>query len=157
MKSEAGKDDSLAGGLILITIGCIFLFTNYFGWVSLWPFVFFIPITALVIAYVKDRDAGVIIPVTILSVIMLLFLSITLGVFSWGDIRWLWPVFILAPGLGLLFFYLMTGMKNSGVLIPASILTGLSVLFMAGIGRYWPVIIIIIGLIILLKSRKRND
>lgn len=150
------SDDSLIGGLVLISIGLIFLVTNYYGWAGLWPLVFLIPISAIGISFFKDHDKGVIIPLTILTIIMLLFLSITLGVFAWSDMSWLWPVFIAAPGLGMLFFYLATGMKDSGMLIPISILLGLAALFMTGISTYWPVILIVIGLVVLLKNRQRQ-
>lgn len=150
------NDDPLTGGLILISIGLILLITNYYGWSSLWPLVFLIPVCAICIAYFRDpkRDKSVIIPLTILSVIMLLFLSMTLGILAWSDMSWLWPVFIAAPGLGLLFYYLSTGMKDSGLLIPISILLGLALIFMTGIGTYWPLILIIVGVIILLRTKK---
>lgn len=153
-KNEPKKEDSLSSGLILISIGLILLVTNYFGWGFFWPLVFLIPITVLIISYIKEKDKGVIIPLTILTVIMLVFLSFTLNILSWGDLAWLWPVFVMAPGLGILFYYLGTGMKDNDLIIPVSILLGLSVLFFAGIWMYWPLILIVIGIIVLIKSRK---
>jgi hypothetical protein len=48
----------------------------------------------------------------------------------------------------------LLGQREKGMLIPASILTGLGILFMlskTGVMRYWPVILIIIGIILIIR------
>jgi hypothetical protein len=71
----------------------------------------------------------------------------------------LWPTFILGPGVGLLMMYLF-GKRESGLLIPAFILIGLSAIFFVAFGpfryysRYWPVLLILVGLFLLLKRQR---
>ncbi len=154
-RRKTRQNDSWTGGLILIIIGLLFIANNYYGWGMLWPLVLMIPITAIIIDYAKNKDHSNLIPITILSIIMLLFLAMTTGVLSWGDLSWLWPAFILAPGLGILLSYLANGMKEHELLIPTSILIGLAAIFMLGAWPYWPIILIIIGATVIIKSTKK--
>jgi hypothetical protein len=75
----------------------------------------------------KEENRGAIIPGVILVVLGILFLLPKLGI-NFGD---LWPTFLLAPGLAFFAFYFISKdkVKNAGVLIPATIITLLSIYF----------------------------
>ena len=72
---------------------------------------------------------------------------------------YLWPIFIMGPGIGFFLMYLI-GQQEKGMLIPASILTGLGILFMlskTGVMRYWPVVQIIIGLVMIVRYQIKSS
>ena len=71
---------------------------------------------------------------------------------------YLWPVFIIGPGIGFFLMYLL-GPKEKGMLIPASILTGLGILFMlskSGIMRYWPILLIVLGIVLIVRYQMKS-
>jgi membrane-bound ClpP family serine protease len=50
------------------------------------------------------------------------------------------------------------GQREKGMLLPASILTGLGLLFMlskTGIMRYWPIILIIVGIVLIVRYQMK--
>lgn len=152
------KDDNpLIGGAALIIIGIIFIFNITFGWGVMWPlFIAFGGVMAVINYLVNKEDlkdvvSGVIITFTIAG----FFSLFTTGVFSWSDMAWLWPVFLLAPGLGLLAHYFVS--KEGEVLIPAGILITLFVIFIgfssSELWNYWPIILIVIGAIIVIANK----
>jgi len=90
-------------------------------------------------------------PGSIFLVIGLLFFY--LSVFGWWHMEDLWPVFILAPAVGFLAMY-FGGSRDKGLLVPAGILGGLGLVFFfisAGMGGWWPILMIIAGCIILAR------
>ncbi|NUO81687.1 hypothetical protein HUU05_16580, partial [candidate division KSB1 bacterium] len=70
-----------------------------------------------------------------------------------------WPTFLAGPGLGLLAMY-FGGRRETGLLVPATILIGLASIFYFVFGplqayeRYWPVLLILVGLALLLRRRE---
>jgi hypothetical protein len=69
----------------------------------------------------------------------------------------LWPVFLLAPGIGFLFLFFL-GDKNKALLWPAGILTLLGLLFILRYLeylRYWPVILIVFGIVLIFWKKRR--
>jgi hypothetical protein len=104
--------------------------------------------------YANDRaNYGLLMPATILTVVGGMFFAI---VFGWTIMDALWPLFIMAPGLGLLMMYLL-GKREKGLLIPAGILIGISLVFLIGTSNYeylWPVVLIAIGVLLLLNARR---
>ncbi|MGA9118772.1 MAG: hypothetical protein WB699_05360 [Bacteroidota bacterium] len=151
---------SLVSGSILIVLGLLFLAANLtdIDFSEFWPVVFLIPSIIFFIAYARDRSQfGLLMPATILLVFSLpFFISQHYG---WDLMSRLWPFFMLGPGLGFIVMYLL-GRREPALLIPASILTGLSAIFflmMNGLPEYWPAILILIGLILLLRTRKTDS
>lgn len=75
----------------------------------------------------------------------------------------LWPVFILAPAAGFLAMY-FGGTKEQGLLVPAGILSIIGIIFLfvsSGFGDYWPVFLIIAGIVLIvvqgLPGGKREE
>jgi hypothetical protein len=149
------------GGLLII-IGSLFLAATFWGiaWQNLWPALFFAGAAVNFIIFLGDRrNYGVLMPATILLIYGALFQYCALA--GWWRMSELWPAFILGPGVGLLMMYLF-GKHESALLIPALIFIGLSAIFFVAFGplryyrRYWPVILIVIGVLLLLKRQKQR-
>jgi hypothetical protein len=107
------------------------------------------------VGYFQDRkNYGLLMPGSILIVYGLLFLYCSIE--GWYLMSYWWPVFILGPGIGFFMMYIL-GEREKGMLVPASILSGIAILFMvshSGLWRYWPVALIIIGVIMIIRNRK---
>ena len=73
----------------------------------------------------------------------------------------LWPVFVIAPAVGFVSLY-FGGAKDSDLLIPAGILTGLGIIFFLvsyNLGEYWPILLILIGIVMIvlhLLNKRKN-
>lgn len=95
----------LVPGGIILTISLIFLVCVYLGWhwmERLWPLFILGPAVGLFQLYIfGKREPGLLIPVGILSVIGLTFLSITFGIFK--SFRIVVPVVLIIIGVGILF------------------------------------------------------
>ncbi|MCI0690665.1 hypothetical protein L0337_01515 [candidate division KSB1 bacterium] len=151
---------SIGFGVLLIVFGALFLAANLLEirWRDLWPALFFAGAAINFAIFLGNRsNYGVLMPATILLTYGVLFQYCALA--GWWHMSELWPAFILGPGLGLLMMYRF-GKRESGLLIPAFILIGLSAVFFVAFGplrsysRYWPVVLIIIGVLLLLKRQK---
>jgi hypothetical protein len=150
------KRGNLIWGIFLILIGLVLLIGNLsqVGMEILWP-VF--PLTvglSFWIGYVHDRkNHGLLMPGSILVVVSLLFFYCNL--FGWWHMETLWPIFIMAPAVGFIAMY-FGGKKERGLLIPAGILFSLGIIFLfvsSGLGDYWPVFLIIAGLLLIVSQR----
>ena len=156
-KKMASSRQSLVPGIALIVLGLVFLIPNFTPLRprDLWPA--FVLGTGLFfyVLYLADRSKfGLLMPGTILTVIGLLFFYCVFE--GWYNMRSLWPLFIIAPGLGLLMMY-QFGRKEKGLLIPGSILSGIGILFLVGFSDsdyLLPVILIGIGILLLFQSKK---
>ena len=150
---------SLFPGLALIVLGIVFLLPNFTSLRphDLWPtFVLGTGIFFL-ISYLSDRsNYGLLMPATILTVIGLMFFYCVFE--GWYMMRYIWPLFIVGPGLGFLLMY-QFGKKEKGLLIPGGILTGIGALFLIGFSDseyLLPVILIGIGIVLLFQTRGRG-
>ena len=144
-------------GIVLILIGLFFLFKDYlsidFSVAMLWPLFMLIPIIPILSELVSNfkKNSGAVIPLTILTFLMCYFLW--LNYYGWENSQYTWPNYILAPGLGLLFYSIFS--KEKSVIIPAFILIGISAIFYATISNsvvFAAAIFIILGGILLLQS-----
>ncbi len=152
---------SLVWGILLIIIGFLFLLSNLgwfeFDWGDIWPLVIIIGGIMFWIGWLANRkEYGLLMPGTILLVYGCMFQYSVLNGWYYMDI--FWPGFLLGPGLGFLFMYLL-GNHEKGLLIPGGILIGLAVLFWSGqdFSRlFWPLLIIGVGVYLLFKSRAKE-
>jgi ABC-type branched-subunit amino acid transport system permease subunit len=87
------------------------------------------------------------------------------GRITWGDMSVLWPAFPTIVGIALLLQWLAGGLRDHGLLIPVTIL------LVVGLGGfaftlrgfptfriladYWPVLLILLGVIVLVRSFTR--
>lgn len=147
-------------GSIFVLIGLMFLSTNFweFDWEQLWPLFMMVAGMGFLVGYFTNRNNyGLLMPATLMLLYGSLFLYCALT--DWNNMEYLWPTFVLGPGLGLLMMY-VGGRRESGLLIPSSILVGLSAIFFVVFGpfqdyaRYWPVLLILAGLAMLLRRRE---
>ncbi len=147
-------------GIMLIILGVLFLIANFANvhLDALWPVFVLGPGVAFIVMFFRDRNNyGVLMPGTILTVIGALFFACT--VYGWDQMEHLWPLFIMAPGLGFVMMYLF-GKHERGLLIPAGILTGLGLVFLldANESEYlWPGVLILVGLLFLVRWKKENS
>lgn len=147
-------------GSIFVLLGLMFLSVTIldFDWEDLWPLFMLVGGVGFWIGYLSNRrNYGLLMPATLLLLYGSLFQYCALT--DWDNMEYLWPTFVLGPGLGLLMMY-VGGRRESGLLIPAAILTGLAAIFFVVFGpfqeyaRYWPVLLILAGLALLLRRRE---
>ena len=104
----------------------------------------------------KAKISGILFPSTILTLFGIFFFITTW--LNWQHMEALWPTFILVPGLTFFVFYFAQPKKEKGILIPAFILTGLALVFYLSFSfsaKFWPLILIALGLILLILPRKK--
>ncbi len=148
---------NLAPGLLLIALGAIFLAGNLgaFSLLDLWPVLLIVLGLFFFVLWLRERpNYGLLMPASILVVVGLLFLYCQNN--GWWYMRDLWPVFIIAPGVGFFLMYFL-GEQEGGLLIPGSILLGVGLVIMSGnrwVGAWWPAVLIIIGVLLLLRPPK---
>ncbi len=146
-------------GIILIVLGVLFLIANFSDvrLDTLWPIFVLAPGVGFIVMFFRDRkDYGILMPGTILTIIGLLFFACTLN--GWQEMEHLWPLFIMAPGIGFIMMYLF-GKRERGMLIPAGILTGLGLIFLFEANRseyLWPIILILVGVLFLVSWKKES-
>jgi hypothetical protein len=156
---------SLVGGLILILIGGVMLANRLNvrlpAWEDWYPFIFIL--LGLASAYrIRGRGYrdGVFGAVFFLS----LGAFFLLRNFSFIPYFHSWPVFPMAVGLGLLAQYIFAP-KQWGVLIPGVMLVlfGVALLFeeldywyFYDVAKYWPLILIAIGIGMLFNARRQR-
>ena len=147
------KQRPLLPGIILIWVGALFLVAN-FADISLsdvWPEVIIALSAVFFVVGFRDRTKfGLLMPATILLIVGGIFVACERE--GWYLMQFLWPLFILAPGLGFFMLFLF-GNKDRSLLIPGGILTGLGFIFLLqqqGYARLWPLILIVVGLVLVL-------
>ncbi len=155
------KRSDMVIGVGLVILGILFLSENFgyieFDFQNVWPVFVILAGAGFWIGYYQDRkNYGLLMPGTILIIYGLLFFYCSAQ--GWYLMTDLWPIFILGPGIGFFMMYLM-GEQEKGMLIPASILSGIAILFLishSGFWRYWPVALIIVGIVLMLRNRVKG-
>ena len=154
---SSAKMKSLFPGVALILLGIIFLLPNFTSlrWQEIWAVFVLAPGIWFFLLFADDRaKVGLLMPASVVTVTgaLLLYCSLT----GWSSMEDLWPLFIMAPGLGFLLMYLL-GKKEPGLLVPAAILLLIGLLFLVRWDfqeYFWPVLLIGIGLFLLLRRGK---
>jgi len=146
-------------GIFLILIGVVFLLGNIsrLGMERLWP-VFPLAVgVAFCLGYFHNREKyGFLMPGAIFVVVSLLFFFCNF--FGWWHMETLWPIFILAPGIGFFAMY-SGGIRDQGLLISGGIFSGMAIIFLfisSGLRDYWPVFLIVIGFLLMVLSAHRG-
>jgi len=155
------KTSDIIIGIGLIILGLVFLFENFgyieFDFEDVWPVFVLLGGVAFWTGFIKDRkNYGLVMPGTILIIYSLMFWYCTVE--GWHYMSTIWPGFLIGPGLGFFLMYFL-GEKEKGLLVPATILTAVGILFLfrySGILRYWPALLIVIGIILILKSQFKS-
>jgi hypothetical protein len=149
------KERFYIGG-VFISIGVIFLLANFhlISIRSFWPVFVLGPGLGFIIAFfAQKKNYGMLMPGSILTTIGILFFYCEIA--GWHSMEYLWPFFIIAPGIGFFALYYF-GEKDRHLLIPATILTSIGFIFLAvnNAETYtWPIILIIVGLWLLFNKK----
>ena len=176
---ESRRAGSIIPAFILIAIGVLFLLVNLnvlprVSLTQLWPALPALIGVGLLLQFFlgRMRDPGLVTGGTIFLLTGLFFFLFTLrldvpglGQVGWGDMGRLWPAFPTIVGIALLLQWLAGGLRDTGLLIPVSIL------LIVGLGGfaftladfptfriifdYWPILLIVLGVIVLLRSLSR--
>jgi len=151
------KNKSL--GLAAIFLGVIFLLENLqifqFNFQNIWPVIVALVGLGFAFGWFANRDNhSLIMPAVVLIVYGLLFSYCQLT--TWDNMLKLWPVLLIGPGLGFLMLYFLADRENTA-LWSASVLIILGMLFMFRFIeylRYWPALLILGGIILVLYPGK---
>lgn len=165
MEKKTHNQGPLLPGIILVSVGAAFLLAelNIIKSEMIWPMFILAPGLGFLIMYFYNENrranAGLLIPGMITSLIGAFFFY--LNATDWKNMEFLWPVFPMIVGVSFLAFYFGGGRqkKDQGILIPAGILLGVGILFVIFARfsyKFWPVILIVLGLIMLVNTRKRE-
>ncbi len=128
-------------------------------WWPIFPLIFAVAFIATFV-FSKQHDAGLLVPGIGGLLVGIFFLLITLGPLRWREMDVLWPAFPLIAGVTF-FSVWLANRKDRGLLIPAGLgvavgLVGfvftLRILQVRLVERGWPVLLIVIGLALVLKS-----
>lgn len=146
------KKLNLIIGICLLLFGAVLLVVNLgvnpVGLKILWPgFPILIGVLFLSFYFADKGKTGFIMPGVILVFIGAASFVCTLT--TWDNMFYLWPIFVLSPGLGFFWTYL-AGSREKFQLIWGSVLTVIAVIFFfvrSGLEILWPIIVIVIGLI----------
>ena len=155
------KTSDILIGSALVFFGTFYLLENFnilpFKAALIWPLVFIASGLGYWVNFYKDRKKfGYTLPGTIFTIYGLIFFICTLT--SWSNMVFLWPGFLIGPGLGFYFYYFF-GKRNKGLLVPTAILGGLGIIFLfaaSGIFLLLPVLLIIAGLYFIFKDKIRK-
>lgn len=154
---------SVVPGLIMITLGIIFLLNNFgaidFDWEDFWAYIVLLIGVIFWIGFLADRSKyGLIMPGTIFLVVGIMFVYCSR--YGWEKMEYIWPFFLIAPALGMFGMYLL-GKHDRGILIPAFILTGLGVIFLlqsySWLRFFWPIALIAIGASMLIRKKEKDE
>lgn len=155
----------LITGILLIILGAIFLFAQILGsWFisNFWPSFLVVGGMIFFAAYFARAEKpvgyeGLLFPGTYLIVLGALFMLMNL--IGWHNMRYLWPTFVLGIpiSMGVMYKFASGGSdkRRKDILSSIKILTTISLvlyLITAGGVRLWPLILILIGLIIIIKG-----
>ena len=148
-------------GLGLIILGAVFLFENFgyieFDFRAMWPVLLIFGGAAFWIGYFRNKeDVGLVMPGTILIIFGAMFWFCAIE--GWWNMEYLWPGFMIGPGLGFIFMYLL-GKREKAMLVPAGILIGMGLIFTfreTSLLRFWPVILIGFGIYLIYKHTSKN-
>lgn len=164
----AEREKSFIPGIVLIIIGTVFLFNElnifYFRWRHLYPLLMLGGSALFFTSMFTKKEKGAIFPASVLLILGLFFFMRNFDIFSldyyFYYIEDFWPIFLVALGSGFVALFFVRS-EDWGVLIPGSILLFLGVIFFLrntgliywqDFADYWPVVLIVIGLSIVVRS-----
>ena len=135
-----------------MVLGVIFLLENLNIFLLNWSIYIILTGLALVLAYWINKDFVIfILPATILLIYGLLFFYCQIT--GWNHLATTWPILLISPGLGFISMHLIHPNRDQ-YLYPGLILSGFGLLFFLrkiNYVKYWPVLLILFGLYLLVK------
>jgi len=153
-------------GFALVLIGLLFLLSSLDLWRFHWSqFLIIIGLFFCAAAF-TSHDRGPIFPGSIILLIGLFFLLRHNDLLN-DPMFYMWPIFLLIIGAAFLLLYIFRP-NDWGLIIPGGALILIGLLFLAYnydvcgidparlIGDYWPLILILVGVKMVLDSRRRK-
>jgi hypothetical protein len=167
MQVKQLSNGATVAGIVLIVLGLVFFVATQgvfdLNWSSIWPiFPMLVGGGILSMALTAENSAaraGVVIGGTIPLLVGAFFFAITLGIFGWGDMGTLWPVFPIIVGLAFVAGYFAGNREQPGLLWPAAIIGGTGLIFLIITGtsigygvlaQLWPLALIAVGALMLI-------
>ena len=161
---------SLIWGIFFIAIGITLLGVNLnfidFYWDDIWAYWPMAMIAGGILFFLgwaaNRTEYGLLMPAAILTTYGIIFYYCMEYGWWMMDSERLWAFFIVGPGLGFLLMYLL-GNRDKGLLTTGLILLGVGFAFwieLHELRRYWPLLLILIGIRMLMKHReslKKDD
>ncbi len=143
-------------GLALIALGIAFLIAQWIGWDRIWPIFPILGGLAFLGGYVASgfRESGFVFVGVAALLVGAFFFGFSLGFWEWAQMEQLWPVFPLIGGLAFGALFLAERGRDWGTLGVGCAATVVGVVglgftygLVAGdVVKFWPVLIIFIGL-----------
>ncbi|MEJ2722521.1 MAG: DUF5668 domain-containing protein [bacterium] len=163
-----GKRNQEWLGIFIGALGLLFLLVNngllWFGWEAVWPaFPFLIGVFLLRI-YAARRGADQLFAGLLMTGLGVFLFLFSTGIFPWGMMRTLWPMFFLITGVATLALS-ATGDRPQPALIAGLVIVITGVVgFLATTGRLgsrtivplvrlWPLVLVVAGLLIYFRAR----
>lgn len=164
---QRDRAGAVGAGLGLIGLGMALILAQWIGWEKLWPIFPILAGLAFLTGYVASgfKDAGLAFVGTAAILVGLFFFGFSLGYWEWAQMAQLWPVFPMIGGVAFLVLFLAEGRaRDAGVLGVgcAAIVVGVVGLALAfglvgdQILRYWPLLLVFVGVISLLGALLRG-
>lgn len=163
---ERDKVGNVWAGLGLIAVGIAFVIAQVIGWDRIWPL---FPMVAGIgflawYAYTSFKDAGLVFIGITGLLAGLFFFGFTLGIWEWGQMSDLWPVFPLIAGVAFLAQFVAERGRDMGTLgigCAALIVGAVGLAFTFGlvsreIWRLWPLLLILMGVLSLVGGLLRG-
>ena len=148
-------------GVVLVLVGVLLLMRNLGAGVSIgeiWPWFIVLFGLAFWAMFLVDRSQhALLMPASILIVAGVVFELCTM--FGWGLMSRLWPLLVVAPGIGFLAMYFL-GPGGHASLLPGVglLILGVFTLFkQTPWWRFWPVLLIMVGASLLIRELSRRS
>jgi hypothetical protein len=153
-------------GIGLICMGTLSMLINYnvieVEFWGFWPFIILVIGLSFEIGFFmsKGNRPGLLVPGGILLTIGGLF--VVCAIYGWHNMNYLWPLFIMAPGIGLLQLYVF-GERESGALVPAIILLIIGGYFL--VDNVWhfsnfivvfSALLIVLGVVLIIPKKNKS-
>jgi hypothetical protein len=156
------QQSALWTGLGLIGLGVAFILAQLIGWDRIWPLFPLLGGLAFLVGYIASgfRESGFVLVGVLATLIGLFLFGFSLGLWEWGDMRRLWPVFPLIAGVAFVALFAAERARDAGPLGVgcAALLVGIAGLAVtygylgASVWRLWPVLLILAGIVGLLGT-----
>ncbi|RPI49353.1 MAG: hypothetical protein EHM56_12500 [Chloroflexi bacterium] len=164
---ERDRLGTVWAGLGLIGLGIAFVVAQWIGWDRIWPL---FPVLGGIgflawYALTGFKDEGLVFVGIMALLVGLFFFGFTLGFWEWGQMGDLWPVFPLIGGVAFLALFFAERTRDVGTLgvgCAALIVGVVGLAFTYGlvgsdIWRFWPLLLILMGVLSLVGGLLRTS
>lgn len=162
---ERDRLGTVWAGLALIGLGIAFVVAQLVGWDRIWPLFLVLGGLGFLASYLLTgaKDEGLVFLGVAALLVGLFFFGFSLGFWEWSQMGQLWPVFPLIGGVAFVALFFAQRTRDVGTLgvgCAAFIvgIAGLAItygLVASEIWRFWPLLLILIGIISLVGGLLR--